>query len=118
MLESYLITSLAVEQYPTNFDDLCRILCHINAMFVAGGRYVDDNIAVELGNRRSCGGHGDLGSLSKWETRGEFFMIELCEWTWSDSVGRVDGQMRLVPGVVHVSIRKGKSEDDCWNEGD
>lgn len=44
---SYLVAVLGVEQDPAQLDDFCRVLGHIDTMLVAGGSYVDDDVAIE-----------------------------------------------------------------------
>ncbi len=43
----YLITGLSIQQQPANLNDLSRVFRHVNAMFIAGSRYVDYHIAVD-----------------------------------------------------------------------
>lgn len=56
--QTYLITSFTVEQDPSQFNDFGRVFGDIDAVFVASSRNVDDHVSVELGDRRSNGGHG------------------------------------------------------------
>ncbi len=69
--EPYLVTSLAVEQDPTQFDDFCRVFCDIHTMLVAGGRNMDDDISVEFGDWCSRGCHAGwtrrLGTIGSGE---------------------------------------------------
>lgn len=54
----YLVTSLRIQQDPSKLNDLGRVLCHIDAVFVAGGSYVYDDVTVEVrGGSGSVGGH-------------------------------------------------------------
>ena len=66
--ETYLIAGLCVEQNPSELDHFGRIFGDINAMLIAGGGHMDDDIAVELGNGRSSGGH--IGSNCKVSSSG------------------------------------------------
>lgn len=60
---THLLERVCVEQDPTKLNHLGRVLCHINAVLVTGGRNMDHDIAidVELGQllrRHGCGGIG------------------------------------------------------------
>lgn len=46
----YLLAGLGIQQDPAQFDDLGGILGDIDAMLVAGGRNVDDDVAIQLGS--------------------------------------------------------------------
>jgi hypothetical protein len=46
----YLLTGLGIQQDPAQFDDLGGILGNIDAMLVASGRNVDDDVAIQLGS--------------------------------------------------------------------
>lgn len=59
MALSYLLAGLCVEQNPTQLNDLGRVLGHVHAVLVAGGRDVDDDVAVELGGGSLNGRHGE-----------------------------------------------------------
>lgn len=54
---SYLVTILAVKEYPTQLNDLRRILCHIYAMLVAGCGNMDDHISIQLRDGHAVAGH-------------------------------------------------------------
>lgn len=56
---THLLAGLCVEQDPTQLDDLGRVLGHVHAVLVAGGRDVDDDVAVELRRGSLNGGHGE-----------------------------------------------------------
>jgi hypothetical protein len=49
---TYLLAGLGIQQDPAQFDDLGGILGDIDAMFVAGGRNVDNDVAIQL--RSGC----------------------------------------------------------------
>lgn len=53
---AYLVAGFGIEQDPAEFNDLCRVLCDVDAMFVASGRNMDDDVAVQLwdGGRDGC----------------------------------------------------------------
>ena len=58
-----------IEQHPANLDRLGRVFCDIDTMLVAGGGYVDDDVALEAS--ALLGGHlvfaGSSG-LSEWRS--------------------------------------------------
>jgi hypothetical protein len=58
--ETYLITSLTIEQDPTQFNYFCRIFCDVDAMFVACRRNMDDDVSIELGDWSGWGRHAGL----------------------------------------------------------
>lgn len=60
---SYLVATLAVKQYPAQFNDFRRVLGHIYAMFVTGRGDMDDHISVQLGDRDCGAGHVDRCSF-------------------------------------------------------
>lgn len=49
---SHFFAGFTVQEYPTNFDHLGRILGYIYTMFIACGRYMSDNVAIQLGRGR------------------------------------------------------------------
>jgi hypothetical protein len=53
--ETHLVTGFAVQQDPSELDYFCRILCDINAMFIAGCRHMNDHVSVKLGHWRGRG---------------------------------------------------------------
>jgi hypothetical protein len=55
-----LVTSLTVEQDPTQFNYFCRIFCDIDAVFVACRRNMDDDVSIELGDWSGRGRHAGL----------------------------------------------------------
>lgn len=44
----YLFAGFSVKQYPTEFDDFCGVFCHVDAVFVTGRGYMNDNVAVQV----------------------------------------------------------------------
>ena len=52
---------MGVEEDPTKLNQLGRVLCNVDSMLVAGGRNVDDDVAVDLERRGLGGSHGDGG---------------------------------------------------------
>jgi len=67
---SYLFTSLAVKQDPSQFDHFRGVFRNINAMFITGGRNVNDHVTIEFRRGRSVCGHGNEVS----EEYGEFLV--------------------------------------------
>lgn len=62
---SNLLKSAGINENPSKLNDLGGILCHIHTVFIAGGRNVDHDVAVdvELGHLlRSHDGNGSAGS--------------------------------------------------------
>ena len=55
--ESYFITRLRIQQKPTDLNNLCGILGHVDAMFVAGGSYMNDHVAIDAGLLGLITGH-------------------------------------------------------------
>jgi hypothetical protein len=47
LVKPNLLAGLCVEQDPSELNDLRRVLRDVHAMFIAGGRYVDDEVPVE-----------------------------------------------------------------------
>jgi len=58
---SYLVKRLCIEQDPADLNHLGRVLGDVHTMLVAGGRNVDDDVAVDLERRGLGGSHGDGG---------------------------------------------------------
>lgn len=63
----YLITVLAVKEYPTQLNDFRRILGDIYSMLVASCGNVDDHISVQLGNGDAIAGH--VGEFDRGKRR-------------------------------------------------
>lgn len=54
-LATHLLERVGINQNPPELNDLRRVLGHIYAMFVAGGRDVNDDVAVDV---ERLSGHG------------------------------------------------------------
>jgi hypothetical protein len=50
-MAAYLLAGFGIQQDPPQLDHLCRILGNVDAMLIAGGCNVDDDIAIQLGSR-------------------------------------------------------------------
>jgi hypothetical protein len=48
---AHLLAGFGIQQNPPQFDHLCRILGDVDAMFIASGCDVDDNVAIQLRGR-------------------------------------------------------------------
>lgn len=44
--ETHLLEGVGVEENPAELNHLCRILGHINAVLVAGGGNMDDDVSI------------------------------------------------------------------------
>jgi hypothetical protein len=67
----YLFAGFSVKQYPTEFNDFCGVFCHVDAVFVTGRGYMNDNVAVQVvGSLLALGiggGHGALIDGWTWQ---------------------------------------------------
>lgn len=57
LFSAYLLEVVGIQKDPTELNDLGGILGHINAVLVAGGRDVNDHVAVHLERRTLLGRH-------------------------------------------------------------
>jgi len=48
----YLVQCLGIKKHPAELNNLCRILSHIHAMFIARSRNVNNDIAIGMRGRR------------------------------------------------------------------
>ena len=46
--EAHLLKGVCVHQDPAKLNNLRRVLCHINAVLIAGGRNMNHNIAIDV----------------------------------------------------------------------
>lgn len=46
--DAHLLERVCIHQDPTELDNLRRVLCHINAVLIAGGRNMNHNIAIDV----------------------------------------------------------------------
>lgn len=56
---AHLVQTVGIEQDPTKLDEFCGILSHVDTVFIAGSRNMDDQVPVDLkrlGRLRSHGG--------------------------------------------------------------
>lgn len=72
----YLITVLAVKEYPTQLNDFRRILGDIYSMLVASCGNVDDHISVQLGNGDAIAGH--VGEFDRGKKKATRRLLESC----------------------------------------
>jgi len=54
---THLFAAFGIEQDPTQLNHLGRVFCDIDAVLVAGGGYVDDQIAVQVRGLGALRGH-------------------------------------------------------------
>ena len=54
---AYLLERLRVKENPSKLNHLGRVFRHVNAMLVARGSYVDDDVAVDVELGRLLGRH-------------------------------------------------------------
>jgi len=50
-MTAYLLAGFGIQQDPPQLDHLCRVLGNVDAMFIAGGSDVDDDVAIQLRSR-------------------------------------------------------------------
>lgn len=48
LLATHLLERVGIKQDPSKLNHLGRVLCHIDAVLVAGGRNVDDDVAIDV----------------------------------------------------------------------
>lgn len=63
---TYLLAGFGIQQDPPQLDHLCGILGDVDAMLVAGGCDVDDNVAIQLGGGSGDGCHRSRVRESFW----------------------------------------------------
>lgn len=62
MEAAHLLQRIGIKKNPTEFNNLRGILSHVYAMFVAGGRNMDHDIAIDAERGHLLGGHVGGGS--------------------------------------------------------
>lgn len=83
MFLAYLLEVVGIQEDPTELNNLGGILGHVNTVLVAGGRNVNDHVAVHLERRTLLGRHDGRGG-----TRGPG------EWTGRRAERRRMGRRR------------------------
>lgn len=81
---AHLIQCIGIQQYPTQLNDLSRVLGHVDAVLVTGSGDVDDNVSVDLEGRALLRGHvcglgGSVGALEPILSRIELDATPLSE---------------------------------------
>ena len=56
---THFFTRFGIEEYPAKLNYLRRVLGHVDAVFIAGCSYVDDDVAVEVWGLGTLSRHGD-----------------------------------------------------------
>lgn len=91
LLATHLLERVGIKQDPSKLNHLGRVLCHIDAVLVAGGRNVDDDVAIDvkLGQRlrrHGCGGFGRTRTEGEGR-RGEDAAGQRRRRRWDDDEG-------------------------------
>lgn len=92
---AHLFAGLGIEQNPAKLNDLCRVFCDVYAVLVAGGGYVDDEVAVQV---RGLGARGGLRGHGVWT-------VWRCEEAAAEGAGgqgKQRGRQRQVKGEEHL----------------
>lgn len=68
-----------IKENPAKLDNLCRVLCHINAVLIAGGCHMDHHIAIDVELRKLLRSHICVTSrMANGEGRNRRWILTRC----------------------------------------